>query len=1151
MSSTTVTSPRPTSPYKGLTNYSEQDAQFFFGRRREGDAIIARLKARRLTLLYGESGVGKSSLLRAGVAARLREAARQSARTMETPEFVPVVFSAWRDDPLGGLVQAIEDSVGEFAPPTAASDPPSLESAIRSAGDRTDAYLLVILDQFEDYFLYQGAERDEPFARQLVAALSRPGLPAGFLISIREDALAKLDRFKRDLPKLFDSSLRVGHLDPRSAREAIVAPVERYNELVDNDERISIEPALVDAVIEQRVSTDQMLREQTGRGEIAGLDNAKRRTREIEAPYLQLVMTRLWEAEPTRQSRTMRLETLTSLGGAREIVRTHLDMAMADLPPAQRVLAADMFRQLVTSSGARIAHSTPDLADYSGHSVPEVEAVLGELVGEKVRILVRVPSPDGQERFAIYHDLLAAAALDWRTRQEKDRLESERRRAEEKARVESMRAGRFKLLAVCTGLLALIALAAFAYALHQRAVAVRTALVSQSDVLASQTADAPDLQFASLLALEAYRLAPTVAVRSAILGITQGQLGTPLIGSNGPARAVAFSPNDEMLAVAGADGVRLWSVATQRELGAPLSAGDAAPDTVAFSPDGRTLAAGGDNGIMLWNVANRDLIRTITGLNGAVNSVAFDPRGEILASGDRDGKVRFWSPATGTRIGSAITANTGGVLSVAFSPDGASLASGGVDNKVLLWSVATHRKIGRPLSAGYNYVNSVAFSPRGGLLAAGSGDANVRLWNLHTYRQVATLAGHTDLVLSVAFSPDGSTLASGSFDHTIRLWSVVTHRELGTPLTGHTGPVNGVAFSPDGKTLASASSDDTVRLWDVSTHRAPAEVLKGSAAGVMSVAFDPDGKILASGDQNQTVRLWDLATLRELGAPLVEPDGYVRSVAFSPSGRLLAEGTASGRIFLWNVATQRQFGRTLVGNGQIVFDLAFSPDGRTLASADLDNRIRLWNVDTQREIGTPLIAGGPVRAVDFDPRDGNLLASGGEDSLIRLWNVATRRQLAILRGNRDFVDTLAFSPDGTMLASGSRDETIRLWDWATRRQIGAPLNGDTGAVRSIAFSPNGKTLVSGSLDKTVRLWDVATHIQLGASLTGNTASVYGVAFSPQGHLIASASDDHTIRLWPYPSIRHDISELCRYIDLRRARNLWGQNEPSIPYRKPC
>ena len=89
--------------------------------------------------------------------------------------------------------------------------------------------LLLVLDQAEEYFLYHAEETG--FARELPELVTRPGLRVRVLLALRDDALAKLDRFKGRIPNLFSNYLRLDHLDRASAREAVVRPVERYNEV--------------------------------------------------------------------------------------------------------------------------------------------------------------------------------------------------------------------------------------------------------------------------------------------------------------------------------------------------------------------------------------------------------------------------------------------------------------------------------------------------------------------------------------------------------------------------------------------------------------------------------------------------------------------------------------------------------------------------------------------------------------------------------------------------------------------------------------------------------------------------------------------------------------------------------------------------------
>ena len=101
------------SPYFGLDYYQEKFGAWFFGREAEGSKIITNLRAARLTLLHAESGVGKSSLLRAGVAWRLRGAALDGGSRRAT-RYVPVVFSSWKDDPVPALVDAISEAIEPY-----------------------------------------------------------------------------------------------------------------------------------------------------------------------------------------------------------------------------------------------------------------------------------------------------------------------------------------------------------------------------------------------------------------------------------------------------------------------------------------------------------------------------------------------------------------------------------------------------------------------------------------------------------------------------------------------------------------------------------------------------------------------------------------------------------------------------------------------------------------------------------------------------------------------------------------------------------------------------------------------------------------------------------------------------------------------------
>ena len=198
-------------PYVGLTPFAETDAAYFFGRESERRVLVDNLLSSRLTLLYGESGAGKSSLLNAGVAFELRA----------EPEFSVVAFRTWRSDPLPGLIDAISRSAGIESN----GAPGNLLECIQNCAGRHT--LLVVLDQFEEYFHYH--PRESAFDDELARVLNHPGIPANFLVSIREDWLAALDRYKGRIPGLFENYLRMQHLSVNGATEAIEGPLRQFN----------------------------------------------------------------------------------------------------------------------------------------------------------------------------------------------------------------------------------------------------------------------------------------------------------------------------------------------------------------------------------------------------------------------------------------------------------------------------------------------------------------------------------------------------------------------------------------------------------------------------------------------------------------------------------------------------------------------------------------------------------------------------------------------------------------------------------------------------------------------------------------------------------------------------------------------------------
>ncbi len=1129
-------------PYLGLDYYQEKFGAWFFGREADGDKIITNLQAARLTLLHAESGVGKSSLLHAGVAWRLRRHLARPGRPLPGAIVdVPVVFSSWQDNPVPGLVGAIRRAIGPFLTgrPGRGLRADRLDAAIEAAADAANASLLVILDQFEEYFLYRSREpTPERFADELARCINRADLPANFLIAIREDAYASLgDLFKGRIANVYRNYLHINYLDRASAEKAIREPLKIYNGQPDVGEHVKIQDELVEAVLDQVRAYDADGDPLQGRAAAA---NGGGR---VATPLLQLVMETVWQRERAEGSPELRLATLQNLEGVGKIVDTHLGKALHALGRGERQTAIDMFDHLVTPSGGKIAESVPDLAQRTGHSEQQASSVLDKL--DHARIVRPVPAPPGQDplrfrRYEIFHDVLTP------TINRTIAAREERRRARARLR---------GLAALALGLL-VAALVVGTIVLWRLTVSNRDTAESRQLAAAADVNVARDPELSALLALQGLRLRDTsqaeAALRAALPEVQEVRTfpdGTVVL-------CAVFDPvNVNLVASADKNGVAwIWDVKTERHLVRLSPQGytvTRTADDVAFNPVGTEVAVGYSDGtVALFDARSGKELRSANA-GATVNDARFvGSTGELAIA--TDSGVELWLPGDGSSccdvLSSSEQANT-----IAVDPRNPMEFAVATDNGTVIWKLRgdlrpmQHRSLGQGQPAGLRD-DDAEFSPDGSEVVTADGyDGKVRVYSLTTFQEVMTLDAGEENPTSVAFGPDGKQIVAGYLSGTARVWDAVTGLQL-TLLARNASAVDTARFNADGSKVVTASDDGTIRVWHAQPRELQTAFTSSYSGGtpnlpnpVLAAEYSSDGGRILTVDNSGNAYVFTASGQQRA---VINPGNAVavNSARFNRAGTEIVTADSDGTVDLWHATgtnyTQIPLPSPIHLNGSVLY-AAFSPDGSRIAVVTTNDTAKVFSTQTGQLLQT-LNPGHRfyLTVAVFSP-SGRQILTGDRNGQVEVWDAATGHEIRTLGTPGPYISDVEFNSSGSEFVTLSDLGVVTIWAASDDRQLLPPINA-CPRPSTASFSPDGSKIVVACGDGSAPVFDAATGEQLTMLQAANAGQVNSAAFSPDGKSIVTAFDaDGTggVRIWSSQLATPSLTTLERLAEQRVTRQL--------------
>ncbi|WP_447739599.1 nSTAND1 domain-containing NTPase [Pseudomonas laurentiana] len=390
---------RDATPYKQLDFYGEEDADRFAGRERDIAQVVARACTQRSLVIYGRSGLGKTSLLKAGVMPLLRERG-----------FLPI-YVRTLEEPLQDLTRAVHAHCDKTMP----LDAP-LDTLVRAAGEVSP--LIIVLDQFEEFFIRfrTRAEERSTFVRALCAVINDPTLDLRVLFSLREEYLAALDGFLEMLPDLFTYAYRLGPLSAFGCREAIVRPLI--------SDGYSYDEQLVTRLVDELAKFDfDSARLQVTCTELfeAAVDAHERKRILTETDFNHLTQDLQAPAAVGDVSATQ-VALLPGEHPSRAVLegifRRYLTRKIAPIARKWPLIARLILRVMITREETKYAITLEELRRFLFCSNEDLDQVLEQLVERKI---VRPPEYDADspcrvnrpQWYELIHECLVPEILRW------------------------------------------------------------------------------------------------------------------------------------------------------------------------------------------------------------------------------------------------------------------------------------------------------------------------------------------------------------------------------------------------------------------------------------------------------------------------------------------------------------------------------------------------------------------------------------------------------------------------------------------------------------------------------------------------------------------------------------------------------------------
>ncbi|MEO0015461.1 MAG: hypothetical protein RLZZ535_3850, partial [Cyanobacteriota bacterium] len=1024
--------------------------------------------------VVGASGSGKSSVVQAGLMAQLRQG-------KQIPGSDRWWLGCFRpgSEPVQALARLLTNAQDRQSQAQQQLQIEGLlyqgvEGFVRWLRTRTEAMVVLVIDQFEELFTLAGESERQEFLELILGAVEYAGDRFKLILTIRADFVAACLESPELAQILQKNSILVPpYLTEADYRQAIVKPAQQVG--------LQVESGLVEVLLQD-------------------LDRSSG-----DLPLLQFVLQQLWSKRENGQLTLKAYQELEGVKGALErqaqAVYDRLDAESQDcarwifLNLTQLGEGTEDTRRRLTKSDLIVAKYPADLVNQTLRTLTDAKLLVvnldsGNNIGQS-RSAANPPEDDElfletmrqEATVEVVHEILIRhwSSLRWWLEENRSRLRSQRQI--EQAAVLWLQKDRqddFLLKGV-------------------RLAEAEEIYIKYTDELSDTAKEYVAICIDARLAEQQeakkrLRQAQLTAVVLGILALTATALG---VGTYRQKLITQVENIDSLTAVSEAQ------LLSNQQLESLTTSVKAGKQFKQINNLGKALV-GQENwqetkykttATLQQSIYGTQELNRIEGHSQQVNAISISDNGKIYATASDDGTVKVWQ-ANGNLL-KTLTSEQAQIQSISFRLDGSEqqiinplylTQKTSKSTKDSIYVISTNddsivqlrAKSNQQLISSYSHpesVNHLSLSPDKKLLATTTIDGKIYIWNKEGILQ-QTLTGHTGEILDIQFLPhktnsDRYKLISTGVDKTVKIWQVFTRDR------NQAEEIYSIAISPKNPdtfaaAIGDANGDSKIKIWrnNHDNTQKLIHTLLGHQATISQIKYSPDGKIIASASWDQTIKLWNAQTGELINTLKGYQDG-INSIVFSPDSQTLISTGEDKTIKIWNLVGQAKLIKTFTGHTDSIKTVTVSPNSELIASAGYDNTIKLWTIkgDLLQTIKAHNLA---ITSLAFTP-DSKISASGSWDNTVKIWSIKNAGKsselLHTLTGHQDGVTTVSFNSDGTVLATGSGDRTIKLWNPETGELI-KTLRGHTSQINSLAFSSDDQSIISGESQQGLFWWNL-------------------------------------------------------------------------------